>query len=174
MADRITVKRDGNVYRGDVLIGKVTKTQRETMVSMIVGGDGETVWHCHTVEGKDVTNGGQTTRKRAVHLLDIATRPNEVSDVRLGTDYFSGKTFIHASVRWEGNYMGVSSYAEDVTADGRRLWAVDSIIPLGAFLPSWSHGEGDRTVRKQCLAPEIADVVTENAAEHLRGILANA
>lgn len=163
----VKVSRDGTVTRDGKVIGSVpSRMGHGSIGAAIMGVENRKQWVPTLPDGTEIS-GPQDTRKRAVSILDRYTTPTGVTDIKIGSDYFTGKPFVSATLTHEGNTMGVSSYAHEVTESGERLWAVDFMWTRTGIMPAWSHGEGDRTVRKQCINSELAAIVTAATGEFL-------
>jgi hypothetical protein len=165
---KVTVTRDGAVKRGTDVIGQVRKVMEQgifsTMLGVSASGGGTPRWYATAADGTDLTpDYGQDTRTKAVRLIEQYTRPPSVDSIRREQAWGMGvgpaSEFIAAGLTYQGHSMGVSRYPHE------PYWIVDSYMPRGAFMPSFSNGSGTRVTRATILKGEGHALVTGAAIE---------
>jgi hypothetical protein len=149
----IKVGKDGTVTRDDGVIGRVMKRaleaglyETERGVSATSGG--KVQWFGFDAAGQPLNTTGLDTRKRALERVVKNAEPLIVEDMK--REEGPGGTLISASVKWAGNYCGVSRYPSE------SAWIVDCLIVAGVFFPKWSNGTGTRYTQSRALQGEQA------------------
>lgn len=158
----VKVTRDGSVMVDGAEIGRVEKVMRQGMFATIVGasyaaGEGTPYWIPYAADGKQLSEYGYDTRKRAVALVEKHAQPLAVSDVRTERGWGDDRQFVQAAVTWQGYYFGVSRYAHESD------WVVDFLCTPESICPVFSNGAGTRYTAAKVLKPEFADAATAAA-----------
>jgi hypothetical protein len=154
-----TVARDGSVSLSGSPIGCVRKQPKETIASSLLGTPStQSEWVPLDLEGKAIA-GPQSTRKRAVSILEMYARPDAFEDPKW--EEYGGQRYLVGHLRVRGNGLGMSWREGHVDDSGRRVWAVHSIWELGAFLPRYCTmpGSGGYALED----PEMRTLVDEAA-----------
>jgi hypothetical protein len=163
MDHKITVTRDGVVMQDGENIGHVKKEIRQGIFATLVGasysGGGTPYWVPFAADGTQLNEYGYDTRKRAVQRIEDHAEPMHVSRIEFKSSWLGGTKFVSATLRYQGHYFSVSRYASE------KAWFVDCYSSPDSIMPVWSHGDGDRTVRKQALKGEAHEAVDRAAID---------
>lgn len=167
----IKVSKDGTVSNDGTVIGSVKKVDPTDPLHIRGEGMGTRIsfstkpmWYAFTAEGTPLHEIGFDTRKRAVQRVENASKPLVVSDVK--TETYMGdptRTYVNASVSWEGNYASVSRYP------GERAWVIDMYMSEGSFMPAFANGSGTRYTKPNMLQGPLHNAA--NAAAVAAGLL---
>lgn len=155
MAD-VKVDRDGNVTKGDTVIGRAEKRALgpglyETVMGVSATSGGRSQWWAFAADGTQLSDIGYDTRKKCVERIEKHSRPLAVEDMKVETGLGTSAECITAGVSWQGNYCSVSRYypIED-------HWVVDMLIVAGAFFPTFANGTGTRHTQARVLRADQA------------------